>query len=204
MACPHCDRTFQVLVVLIFLCPKYTCLYLLCFWQPPSNNVWSFSRWRASSDLTWQHTRQEHFIDLSPVFIVIRLSRNNMIWQGIFGQGRGLHYNIFISDTSSPILASSPTLVLSVVRALWMEQGWSNTDGFTYNTEPTGSNEFLRHCSWYSFSLYSRCPVPGCKEAFRHKGHLKSHTASFHPEVFFLLYTILYDTMAAFCKKVVL
>ena len=30
---------------------------------------------------------------------------------------------IFISDTSSPTLASSPTLVLSVVRALWMEQG---------------------------------------------------------------------------------
>ena len=95
------------------------------------------------------------------------------------------HVYIFISDTSSPTLASSPTLVLSVVRALWMEQGWSNTDGFTCNTEPTGSNEFLRHCSWYSFSLHSRCPVPGCKEAFRHKGHLKSHTASFHPEVFF-------------------
>ena len=33
-----------------------------------------------------------------------------------------------------------------------------------------------------------RCPAPGCKEAFRHKGHLKSHTASFHPEV------VMYDT----------
>ena len=96
---------------------------------------------------------------------------------------------IFISDTSSPTLASSPTLVLSVVRALWMEQGWSNTDGFTYNTEPTGSTLF-RQSSWYSLSFVTlttlnfRCPVQGCKEAFRHKGHLKSHTASFHPEVF--------------------
>jgi len=28
-----------------------------------------------------------------------------------------------------------------------------------------------------------RCPAPGCKEAFRHKGHLKSHMASFHPNI---------------------
>ena len=41
----------------------------------------------------------------------------------------------------------------------------------------------VHQCDMYFLDLNYRCPAPGCKEAFRHKGHLKSHTASFHPEV---------------------
>lgn len=31
--------------------------------------------------------------------------------------------------------------------------------------------------------FFCRCTSTGCKEAFRHKAHLKSHMASFHPDI---------------------
>ena len=53
----------------------------------------------------------------------------------------------------------------------------------------------LDQSDMYFLDLNFRCPAPGCKEAFRHKGHLKSHTASFHPEV--VIYDIydIYDIL---------
>ena len=143
MACPHCDRTFQVLVVLIFLGPKYTCWYLLCFWQPPSNNAWSFSRWRASSDLTWQHTRQEPFIDLSPVSIVIRPSRNNMTWQGISGEGSGLHH-MFIFSSQTPQVP--PWHQVPLLFWVWWELcGWNKVEATQMDSPTTQSLQVQQH-----------------------------------------------------------
>ena len=101
------------------------------------------------------------------------------------------------SGTWSRTLGSSRIHVLSAVRASLMELAWNNTDGSISSTGHIGiflfGSSLVHVLSGWIYDLNLRCPAAGCKEAFRHKGHLKSHKASFHPEVDQILFSFVWS-----------
>ena len=85
MACPHCDRTFQVVnavgLLLIFIhmpCESVVVVDVVRLHIP------LLHRSQASTDPMWQPMSLAPFTAPFPASTVIRVSRNNTISQGIF------------------------------------------------------------------------------------------------------------------------
>ena len=89
MACPHCDRTFQVVnavglggySVVDINNLAYESVVVVVVWL----HIPLLHRSQASTDPMWQPMSLAPFTAPSPASTVIRLSRNNTISQGIFG-----------------------------------------------------------------------------------------------------------------------